>query len=296
MQLARSVVAYVLFSSLCMAQTVVGLTASGTETTLNRKFLAERPVGANPTRTAASTSIHTDGGGNKNVVVFPGDRVFAQFVDGASWQTSIYLVNLENHPTSFSVLFLRDDGSDLYVPVVGQGLVRGMDITLDTAGSYEFETSGNSPNLAQGWALISQTTNDSVGGMAVFRQRFPGFQAQEAVVPVVSQFDSHFVLLFDNTNAYVTGIAIANPTNNSVVIPVNIRNQSGQIIDQRTISLGPYGHTAFVLTDFWSSTAGRQGAIEFLTSGFGVGALGLRANGAALTSFNVLENLNWRAP
>ncbi len=230
-------------------------------------------------------------------MVLPGDRVFAQFVDGASWNTSIYLVNLENHPTSFSVLFFQDNGTDLNVPLVGlgPGLSRGVNISLNTAGSIEFETTGTSPNLAQGWALISQTTDDSIGAFAVFRQSPLGGQPQEAVVPVVNQFESHFVLLFDNT-AYITAIAIANPTINSVVIPVNIRNESGQIIDTQTIALGAYAHTAFTLPNTWLSTAGSRGAIEFLTSGFGVGALGLRFNGAAFTSFNVLENYNWVVP
>ena len=65
-------------------------------------------------------------------------------------------------------------------------------------------------------------------------------------------------------------------------------------IDRRTVSLGPYGHTAFSLPETWFSTAGRRGAIEFQTSGFGVAALGLRFNLSAFTSFNVLENINWR--
>jgi len=111
-------------------------------------------------------------------------------------------------------------------------------------------------------------------------------------VPIVNQFASHFVLPFDNT-AYVTAAAIANPTLLTVLIPVTIRNEQGQIIDRQTISLGPYGHTAFPLANQWLSTVGKRGAIEFQTSGFGVGALGLRFNGSAFTSFNVLENLSW---
>ena len=128
--------------------------------------------------------------------------------------------------------------------------------------------------------------------MTIFRQSVPGRQDQEAVVPTVNQFDNHFALLFDNT-AYVTAIALANPTLNAVVIPVNIRNEQGLIIDTRTFSLGPYSHAAFTLPDTWASTAGRRGVVEFLTSGFGVGALGLRFNGAAFTSFHVLENFSW---
>jgi len=279
MNLIKAVIAWLFLSSLCMAQTVVGLTGSGAETTLNQQLLAQRQ----------GTAKKSD---QKDVVVFIGDRVIPQFVDGAAWKTSVFLVNLENHLVNFQVLFFKDNGSDLYVPVVGQGTVRGLSISLRPVESLQFETTGSSTALAQGWALLSQSTNDSIGGMAIFRQSVPGRFDQEAVVPIVNQFADHFVLLFDNT-AFTTAIALANPTLASVTIPVYIRDGSGQIIDQRMIGLGPYSHTAFTLPDTWSSTAGRRGVIEFLTSGFGVGALGLRFSGSAFTSFHVLENLDW---
>lgn len=230
-----------------------------------------------------------------DVVVFIGDRVIPQFVDGAGWKTSVTMVNLENHPTSFMVLFFQDNGTDLAVPVLGQGTVIGMNITLNTAGSATFETAGVAATLAQGWALISQTTNDSVGAFAVFRQSVPGRPDQEAVVPVVNQFESHFVLPFDNT-AFTTAAAFANPTAQSVSIPVNIRNELGQIIDHESFSLGPYGHTAGSIPATWPSTVGIRGTVEFITSGFGVGALGIRFSGASFTSFNVLENIGWVTP
>jgi len=262
----RRILAVLLISSSwAIAQTLEGVTGVDAPSTFNRQVLAQRHLEAKNTQPL--------NGLQPNVVVFAGDRVFPHIVDGGGWQTSFFFVNLENHPVSFQVLFFDDDGNDLFVPVAGLGSVRQVNVTLDTAGSTEFETTGFSNNLRQGWALLSQTTSDTVGGMAVFKQHVFGRPDQEAVVPIVSQFDSHFVLLFDNT-AFITGIAIANPTLNFVDIPVNIRNQSGQIIDQRTISLGPYEHTAFSLPDTWFSTAGRRGAIEFQTSGFGVAALG----------------------
>jgi hypothetical protein len=217
--------------------------------------------------------------------------VIPQFVDGDSWKTSMFFVNLESYSVSFQVLFFDDGGNDMTIPILGQGPIRGLNVSLEAAGSITFESAGTASRLTQGWALLSQSTNDSVGGMAIFRQSVFG-REQEAVVPIVSQYNNHFVLLFDNTN-FTTAIALANPSGNAVEIPVNIRNQAGQIIDQRTIQLGSYCHTAFTLPDTWVSTAGRRGAIEFLTSGFGVGALGLRFSGSAFTSFHVLENLNW---
>jgi hypothetical protein len=250
--------------------------------TLNQELLAKRQEA-------------TPKNSNRGVAVLTGDVVIAQFVDGGAWQTAITVVNLENHPTSFDVLFFRDDGMDLIVPVGGLGPSRGVHLNLNVAGSLTFQTTGTNANLAAGWALLSKTTNDSIGIMAIFRQNIPG-QAQEAVVPAVNQFENHFVLLFDNTAPFLTGIALANPTTRSVVIPVNIRNELGQIIDTRQFSLGPYSHAAFVLPEAWRSTAGIRGAIEFLTTGFGVGALGLRFNGFAFTSINVLANINWLTP
>jgi hypothetical protein len=276
-------------SSLSIAQTLVGITGIDTKSTFNRELLAERHAARNG---ISANSIEP------KVVVFAGDRVFPQVVNGGGWKTSFFLVNLENHPVTFQILFFTDDGNDMFVPMQGLGSVRQVSVTLDTAGSTEFESTGFSnnfsDNLQQGWALLSQTTNDTVGGMAVFRQRVFGRPDQEATVPIVSQFDSHFVLLFDNTAGFVTGLAVANPTTDSVAIPVTIRDQSGNVIDHQFIRLGGYSHTAFNLPDFWQSTAGTRGAIEFQTSGFGVAALGLRAGAAAFTSFNVLENINWR--
>src|ERR1700704_2281666 len=122
------------FASLAIAQTTTGLPASNSGDRLNERLQQERQGGIKKK------------GVEKDVVVFTGDRVIAQFVDGGSWKTSMYFVNLESHNVSFQVLFFNDDGSDLSVPVVGQGLVRGLTITLDSAGSIEFETSGTAPN------------------------------------------------------------------------------------------------------------------------------------------------------
>jgi hypothetical protein len=274
-------------SGLGFAQSVVGLNSG--PVTSNQDLVAQRRA----QRTSSPQLAPAAASPTPRVVVFTGDRVIPQFVDGDTWQTAITVVNLENHATSFDVLFFDDNGFNLDVPVSGLGVVHGVTISLQTAGTFTFQTTGSTFNLAADWALLSQSNSDSVGIFAIFRQTVAGRQAQEAVVPSVNQFDSHFVLPFDNT-FYTTGVALANPTSSRVSIPVNIRNEEGQIIDTHQFSLGAYSHSSFVLTDAWSSTAGRRGTLEFLTSGFGVGALGLRFNGGAFTSFNVLENIAWK--
>ena len=151
------------------------------------------------------------------VVVFTGDTVIPHFIDGGSWQTSVTLVNLENHPTVVDVFFFTDNGDDFLVPIAGQnGVFRTAHVTLGVAASFTFETAGTARDLSSGWAALSTANNDSVGAFAIFRSTpGPGQQPQEAVVPVVNQFSSHFLLPFDNTAQFITGVALANPTANA---------------------------------------------------------------------------------
>jgi hypothetical protein len=255
-------------------------------------------LAAQPQAPDAVKSVATGTDVQPRDVVFAGTNVIPQVVDGAGWKTTFKLVNLENHAVSFRLSFFGDDGFSLSLPILDSAVINGgnftsISFTLATAASITIETAGTARGLAQGWALMQRNSTDSIGGFAIFRLRLPGVQDQEAVVPIVDQFSGHFVLLFDNTSSFVSGVAIANPTNSTVSIPVNIRDETGQIIDQEFIALGPFAHTAFVAPAQWPSTQGTAGGIEFLTSGFGVGALGLRFNGSAFTSFPVLTNFNW---
>ena len=112
-------------------------------------------------------------------------------------------------------------------PLLGlTGLSRGVNVQLAPLGSLTFQTAGTNAFVTAGWALLSQSNSDSVGISGVFRQSPPGQQPQEAVVPAVNQFETHFLLTFDNT-LYVTGMALANPTLSLVTVTANIRNELG---------------------------------------------------------------------
>jgi len=175
-------IAAVQLASCCFAQTIVGLGASEPGDTRNQELLASRHA-------ARQSSQASPGALRPNVIVFTGDRVISQFVDGAFWLTSITVVNLETHSTDFDVLFFQDDGTDFNVPVVGlSGLTSGVTVHLVALGSLTFQTTGTNPVLGVGWALLSQANNDSVGISGIFRLGLPGQQPQEAVVPAVNQF------------------------------------------------------------------------------------------------------------
>lgn len=267
-------------------------------------LLAQRPTGVSiaaitDNRTALqqahSTRVSSQVHIKPDLVVFIGDTVIPQIAEGATWKTSFVIRNLEPTTKHCQVLFFNDNGTDMFLPIVGIGNSRAIDIILNPGGTVFFETTGASSTLIQGWAsVLKDNPNDSIGGMAIFRQSIPGVEPSEAVVPIVSQFDGHFVLVFDNTGSFVTSMAIANPTLVNVVATVTIKDEFGNVIDLQSLSLPAYHHQAFAIPSYWPSTAGRRGSIEFQTNGYGIAVLGLRFNPyGSFTSFNVLENFNW---
>jgi hypothetical protein len=230
------------------------------------------------------------------VVAFPGDNVIPHIADGGSWSSAVTLTNLDARTIRVTVLFFRDDGSDLVLPVAGQGNVRGMRMTLAPATTLTFSTTGVAASASSGWAYIQKENGaDAVSGICVFRQRVFGRPDFEAVVPIVSEFDSRAVLLYDNTNAFTTAAAFANPNFTTAEVTFTVRAEDGTVLERRLLSLVPYSHTAGSIASNFPTTAGRRGSIEFVTSGtFGIGVIGLRFNpSGAFTSFHVLSNVNW---
>ena len=223
-----------------------------------------------------------------------GDIVIPQVVDGGPWKTGFRFVNLSSHPLTFNVLFFSDSGADMSLPISGVGTAINLTVTLPVANSIDIETAGTDATLTQGWAqVLLESTADSISGFTTFRERIAGMPDQEITVPMVSQFGDHFAVMFDNTK-FSTGLAVANASStDSIAIPVNIRDEQGNLIGSPSISLAPDGHAAFDLPSTWSSTVGRQGTIEFMASGLTIGAMGLRFDGTAFTGFPVLNNFSW---
>jgi hypothetical protein len=235
-------------------------------------------------------------GSPRRLMTFPGDRVIPQFVDGGFWSTEVTLVNLDTDVIDASVYFLADNGGDLDVLIAGQtSKWRGMTIKLPPRESLTFETAGTDTTLSQGWAYIETgSITDKLGGLGVFRLRVPEKPDFEAVVPIVSQLENRFVLVYDNTGGRSTGMAIANPASWSESATVYIRDEDGNDLGRATMRLGGYEHMAVSLPEYWSITSNRRGLIEFAVEEFGLSAIGLRFNPTGpFTSFHTLMNYEW---
>lgn len=231
----------------------------------------------------------------RQAIVFPGENVIPQLVDGAGWQTSFTFANLDSKTLTFEIYFFSSAGAEMPINVPGVGLTSGIRVTLPVTETISFATQGTKSDLSQGFAYIDRgAPGDVLGGIAIFRQRVPDRPDFEAVVPFVSEFDKRFVLLYDNSANFVTAMAIANPSLDTINVDATIRDEDANVLTTGRITLGPFQHTAFTLPGRWSTTAGRRGVIEFRSTGWGASVLGLRFNpGGAFTSFHVLSNFDW---
>jgi hypothetical protein len=241
-----------------------------------------------PARTATGSPA-------RSVIAKLDDNVIPQVVDGAGWQTSFSFVNLDTVAIKFELYFISDTGDDLTLYIPGVGSTAALTITLPVNESISFSTPGTKSGLSQGYGyIVRDDATYALGGFAVFRQQVSGRPDFEAVVPFASELDTHFVLLYDNTNNYATSFALANPSSDTIVVTATVRDDLGTQLASTQTTLSGWVHQAYGVAAKWPATAGKRGAIEFTTTGWGAAALGLRFNpGGAFTSFHVLSSPSW---
>ena len=131
------------------------------------------------------------------------------------------------------------------------------------------------------------TTTGNVGGFEIFRWNPFG---QEASVPLETRTPGSFVLLFDDTGGLTTGVAVANDASSSAHLTVNLRDDTGALLQTQSFNLLARGHTSFLLPDNYPFSANRKGSAEFVVPlGGQISVIGLRAGpGGALTTIPVL--------
>ncbi|MGA3019207.1 MAG: hypothetical protein ABSF62_18950 [Bryobacteraceae bacterium] len=222
----------------------------------------------------------------------------AQIASAGGWDTSLTLVNLGAASGEARLNFYANDGSAPQLPFtfpqqpsLGAILGSTFDQNLNAGATLVLDSTGTaSQTTAVGWAQL--LTSGNIGGFAVFDYTPTG---QQAVVPVETRNASSYLLAFDDTGALATGLAIANLATSPASVGVVIRDDTGAQIGTGTISLPAQGHNSFMLTDStygFPATAGRRGTVEFDTPQNGrISVLGLRANGAAITTLPVLANV-----
>ena len=212
------------------------------------------------------------------ITVGPTDTVFVHIAAGGQWTTSFTLINIDAIPAPYTLSFFKDDGTPLTLSIGGKSVTSVVDpVGIPIGGSVVLQTDSGPVEL-QGWASLA-TTGGKIAGTAVFRSHLANRTDDfEAAVPLASQVDHRFIIAFDNTDGFVTGIALANPDPSiAAQIVVTFRDENGAQIVARPLSMNAMTHMAFLVpSDLnYPETAGKRGVVEFKTVNH-IAALGLR--------------------
>ena len=219
--------------------------------------------------------------------------LISQFVaGGGQWSMDIFVTNISPTSEGFTMTFYNADGTPRTMPIQSVGAVGSITSTVASGETQLIQTAG-SVDLQQGWAvLIPNSPNASrLSGFAVFRSTLQT-GSSEAIVPFMDPRQSRYVLLYDNTNGFVTGAALANPSSTlTLSITATVRDQTGQVVGSPAVFvLPPLGRTTFALPDRLPGTAGQRGSI-LLTGNGGIAGLGLRFSPqATFTSFPLVTS------
>jgi hypothetical protein len=215
----------------------------------------------------------------------PTAGAFAHLASGGSWKTSLTLVNMAASPSPIRLRFWANDGNELILPLSspqtgGPPSSSGsyLDWTIPAYGSLVLETEAPAAGpILTGWAEL-QTAGD-VTGFAIFRLRLNGSES-EAVVPYENRSRVSYLLPFDETTGFVTGMALANLSSTAqATVNVVLRDDAGNQIGTGTIPLNPRGHMSSEVSSWVSGMAGRRGTLEFRNTAAGsIAVLGLRFN------------------
>ena len=220
-----------------------------------------------------------------------------QVADGGGFRTSISVVNNDSAPARVSLRFYKSDPATRATtpwspPMEGNAPVDNIEIPVGS--SWTVQTAGVSTTISSGWAEV--VSEKRVSGLAVFRQVQPDGRVQEAAVPINSGLMQRNLLPFDNTNGFVTSIAIANLSSSEVGrVRVAFRDPTGRLIGiDRLKDIPARGHTAFELFREFPYLKDRSGTADFWVLGGRISSLGLRFSPTgAFTSFEV-QSLNKR--
>ncbi|MFN7994552.1 MAG: hypothetical protein U0Q18_13180 [Bryobacteraceae bacterium] len=225
-------------------------------------------------------------------------QIISQIADGQGWQTTIMLVNSDTGSAApFTLHFWPGSTTpaNLNLSLAGRGPLTDMTVSdvVPPGGAMILTTqgSGSSP-LWQGWGELIAPS--SVGGTAIFHTQISASQDSEAAVPVKPADGTQFTMPFDDTQGFVTSMALVNPSGTQPVsVSVTFLDENGNSIaipaNQASFQMAAREQDTFRLRDRFSGISGQRGIAQFISSGSPIAGLGLRFSPRfSFTSFEPL--------
>jgi len=203
--------------------------------------------------------------------------IIPQIADGGGWQTTLVITNTSPSPATANLTFFQETaGSNTQNwNLVFLETSSPQSVSLPAAGTVFLHTAGTAGTTSVGWAQLA--ANSSVNAYAIFTQRVPGRQDQDGTAQAAAS-SSRVLIPYDNTNGFVTSVALANTTSSSQSLTVGIQPSTGASSQPVAITLPGQGHTSFTIPQQFPTTAGHSGLLELTGPTISLSALALRFN------------------
>ncbi len=203
--------------------------------------------------------------------------VIPQIADGGGWQTTIVLTNTSGSATTAGIAFFQETVASATAPWSPPftDVNSTSSIAIPAGGTVLIHSAATASTTTVGWASVTGT---SVSAYAIFSQAVTGRPNQDGT-GVALAATSRVLVPYDNTNGFVTAVAIANTGSTAATITVGLENSltsSPVTPAPASITLPANGHTAFNLPTLFAATTNHSGTAEFSVSGGTISALALR--------------------
>jgi hypothetical protein len=265
---------------------------SGTPTTEGEFFftILVADSGAATAQVTFSVTVSTPGPARTGVL--------SQVASGGGWKTSLYLVNTSTSAVPITVKFWSNTGTALSLPLsVTQAGATHVSTTSNVSGTVArnatllIESDSGASEGSVGWAEV--ISSGPITGYGVFHFTSSGGIESEGTVPMEATFAPSFILPYDGTDGFVTGVALTNlVAAQATSVSTTVWDMDGKQLATKTISLPKGGHSSFMLADTFPSTVGKRGIIEFRTGSAtsNISGLGLRVS--PVGGFTSVPNLH----
>jgi len=210
--------------------------------------------------------------------VVRGQTVIPQIADGGAFQTTLVLTNTSGSAATVGITFFQETTASATIPWSPPftDINSTSSISIPAGGTVLIHSAGTAATTTVGWALVSGSS--SVSAYAIFSQRVTGRPNQDAT-GIAATPTSRALVPYDNTNGFVTAVALANTGSTAATITVGLENSltsSPVSPAPASITLPPMGHTSFNVPTLFTATANQSGTAEFAVSGGTIAVLALR--------------------
>jgi hypothetical protein len=212
--------------------------------------------------------------GSPKEVSFPGyGGTFPHVAFGGPWKTVFVIVNPHTTlPANGTLEFYASNGDPLTVSLAHRsGISTGTRFTFDLGPRQTLflQTVSSLSDVRVGFANLTANRGRLIGN-AIFRATIPDRPDLEAVVPLETNAMQSAVFSFDNTNGFVTSVAIANshPYGGDCNLVVTIYNETGDVLGVYRKTLKRHNHTAFETNTEWPVSANQRGSIKIAIEGY----------------------------